>query len=67
MKTAEVEKWLEEVSAIESQDETARKFEEFMILGSLLYDNEGNWIPRFESSQTFEVKPAKIKNGETVL
>jgi hypothetical protein len=27
-------------------EEAACQFQEFMFLGSLLFDNEGNWIPR---------------------
>jgi hypothetical protein len=63
------EEWAEEMLAKSPKipyDETARKLEEFMILGSLLYDDKGNWIPRLERNQIFEIKPAKIKNGKII-
>ena len=41
--------------------------EEFLILGSLVYDADGNWIPRLQRNQSFEIKTAKIKNGKIVF
>lgn len=63
----EAEKWAKEVLSKQvevSHEEFTCQFQEFMVLGSLLYDENGNWIPRLNLNQSFEVKPAKIKNGK---
>lgn len=51
----------------QSFEETSYQMEEFLILGSLVYDADGNWIPRLQRNQSFEIKTAKIKNGKIVF
>ena len=65
-----VEKWAEEVlakSPKQSFEETANQVLELRLLGSLLYDDKGNWIPYFNWNEKIEVKPVKVKNGKIVL
>ena len=46
-----IRKWAEETLAKQpkiSHEETANQLLEFMMLGCLIYDREGNWIPQLE-------------------
>ena len=47
------EKWAEETLKElpkTSFEETANQLQEFLILGNLIYDEQGNWIPRLTSA-----------------
>lgn len=67
------EKWAKEVNKVLakapnlSHEETANQLQEFMLLGGLVYDDKGNWIPQLNSNQYFEIKSVEIKDGKIVL
>ena len=64
------EKWTEDVLAKApklSHEEASRQLQEIMLLGSLVYDDKGNWIPQLNLNQSFEVKPVETKDGRIVL
>lgn len=45
------EDWAEKVLSKQVEipfEETAKQLLEFMMLGCLIYDREGNWIPQLE-------------------
>lgn len=70
IKYNQIEKWAEEVLDKQpkvSHEETANQLQELMILGRLLYDSKGNWIPQLDLNQVFKIKPVKIKNGKIIL
>lgn len=63
------EKWAEEELSKQpkvSHEEINYQLQEFMLLGSLLYDDKGNWIPQLNVNQSFEVKPVEIKDDKSI-
>lgn len=50
--------WAEEILAKQPKifyNKTAQQAQELLILGSLLYDSEGNWLPQLKSVDSFEI------------
>ena len=43
-----------------SHEETTQQLQELIILGSLFYDNKGNWLPQLKLVDSFEVRPVKV-------
>lgn len=61
------EDWAEKVLSKQVEipfEGTAKQLQEFLVLGSLIFDKDGKWLPRLEKNQKFEVKPTQVKNGK---
>jgi hypothetical protein len=59
--------WAEEMLSKQPFKKTPYQMEELLILGSLVYDTDGNWISRLQRNQSFKIKPVKIKNNKIAL
>lgn len=64
------EKWAEGVLEKEPKQSfecIAQQRMEIDLLGGLYYDDKGNWIPYFDYSEKFEVKPVEVKDGVMII
>lgn len=63
----EAEEWAEKILKEEHLDFNDDKFIEFVTLGSLIFDNNGKWIPRLGKNTKFEIKPIKVIDSKIKL